>query len=55
MLCSYRRQQLHHFLNDGLPLSKDVMLSFLSLFFAIEVFESSLGFPSSLCFYNHEY
>ena len=28
---------------------------FLLLFFAIEVLESSLGFLSSLYFYNHEY
>ena len=31
------------------------MLSFLLLFFVIEVLESSLEFLSSLFFYNHEY
>ena len=31
------------------------MLSFLLLFFVIEVLESSLEFLSFLCFYNHEY
>ena len=31
------------------------LLSFLLLFFAIDVLELSLGFPSSLYFYNHEY
>ena len=41
--------------NLVLGLRKDVMLSFLLLIFAIEVLESSLGFLSSLYFYNHEY
>ena len=32
-----------------------MVLSVLLLFFVIEVLESSLGFLSSLYFYNHEY